>query len=107
MKQRTAKLSAETPQQLIKHINRFMTEAEAMLAGPFTEPVSEEIVKIRSRLNRVSSRIASIYGHARRGTAAGARFTNKTIRAHPYKSLAVALGTGVLLGGLLRRPTSA
>ena len=38
-----------------------------------------------------------------RKVVAGARATDETIRAHPYESLAIALGVGVLLGALIRR----
>jgi ElaB/YqjD/DUF883 family membrane-anchored ribosome-binding protein len=34
---------------------------------------------------------------------AGARCTDATIREHPYQSLALALGVGVIAGALLSR----
>jgi ElaB/YqjD/DUF883 family membrane-anchored ribosome-binding protein len=43
------------------------------------------------------------YGTAKEKVVAGARRTDETIRSHPYESLAVALGVGVLVGALIRR----
>lgn len=37
------------------------------------------------------------------GTVAGAKATDRTIREHPYESLGVAFGLGVLIGVLIAR----
>jgi ElaB/YqjD/DUF883 family membrane-anchored ribosome-binding protein len=47
--------------------------------------------------------LTDAYGRARQGVVAGAQYTDETIRLHPYQSLAVALGVGVLVGALIRR----
>jgi len=44
-----------------------------------------------------------VYDRARHNVVAGAKYTDETIRQHPYQSLAIALGVGVLLGALIRR----
>jgi ElaB/YqjD/DUF883 family membrane-anchored ribosome-binding protein len=47
--------------------------------------------------------LTEAYGKARKSVVAGARYTDETIRTHPYQSLAIALGVGVLVGALIRR----
>lgn len=117
--------TAETPEQLIEHISRLMAEAEAMLAGPHTEQAGTKLENIKQRLEaarqqltqaygrareqigdvygRARDQIAGAYDRARTGVSAGAEYTDQTIRSHPYQSLAVALGIGVVLGALIRR----
>lgn len=109
--------TAETPEQLIEHISRLMAEAEAMIAGPHTEQASGKLASIKERLEaareqltdvygRARESITDAYGRARTNVVAGAKYTDETIRTHPYQSLAIALGVGVLLGALIRRSGS-
>jgi ElaB/YqjD/DUF883 family membrane-anchored ribosome-binding protein len=95
--------SAETPEQLIEHISRLMAEAEAMIAGPMAERSPGRLTEIKDRLESARERLGEVYLSARRNVAAGARYTDETIRAYPYYSLGIALGVGVLLGALIRR----
>jgi ElaB/YqjD/DUF883 family membrane-anchored ribosome-binding protein len=96
--------TAETPEQLIEHISRLMAEAEAMIAGPVSEPAtSTKLADIKERLQDARERLGDVYTRARRSVIAGAKYTDETIREHPYYSLGVALGVGVLLGALIRR----
>ncbi|HWA84585.1 MAG TPA: hypothetical protein VG710_00055 [Opitutus sp.] len=93
----------ETPEEIVEHINRLMSEAESLLVGPVSERVGEKWGEIRSRFDTLQSKATSLYGDARKKVVAGARATDDTIRTHPYESLAIALGVGVLLGALVRR----
>jgi ElaB/YqjD/DUF883 family membrane-anchored ribosome-binding protein len=95
--------AAESPEEMVEHISRLMTEAEALMAGPVTDRAGEKINELRARFESLQSKAASAYNDARKKVAAGARATDDTIRSHPYEALAVALGIGVLLGALVRR----
>ncbi len=106
--------SAETPEQLIEHISRLMAEAEAMIAGPHTDQAGGKLANIKDRLEaareqlsdvygRARDQITDAYGRARKGVVTGAKYTDETIRTHPYQTMAIALGVGVLVGYLLRR----
>lgn len=95
--------SPETPEQLIEHISRLMSEAEAMIAGPVSDQSPGKLTDIKDRLESARARLNEVYAAARTNVVAGARFTDETIRQHPYQSLAIALGIGVLLGALFRR----
>ena len=95
--------TAETPEELIAHINRLMSEAEAMIAGPVTEQAAPRLAEIRERLEGAGQQLNEFYDEARQKLVAGARYTDEAIRTHPYQSIAVALGVGILVGALLRR----
>jgi len=114
MKNRHDTETAETPEQLIEHISRLMAEAEAMIAGPVTEQAGSKMADIKARLETARERLTDVYGRAREGmvnaygsardgVVAGAKYTDEAIRTHPYESLAIALGVGVLIGALIRR----
>lgn len=103
MKNRHNGTTAETPEQLIHHISEMMAEAEAMLAGPVPAEEGGRISEMKSRLESAQAKLADIYGTARRRIVDSARATDQTIRSHPYESLAIALGVGVLIGALLQR----
>src|SRR5437868_9851943 len=104
MKNRTdSSGTAETPEQLIEHISRLMSEAEAMITGPVTEQAGGKLAEIRERLETAREHLTDAYGQARKKVVAGAKYTDETIRQYPYQSLAIALGVGVLLGALIRR----
>lgn len=103
MNQRTDVITYETPEQIVTHISRLMDEAEAMLVGPTVDQSDEEMGEIRLRLEAIESKLAVFYGKARRHFLTGARLADEAICAHPYRSLALALGAGVILGVCLRR----
>ena len=69
-------------------------------AGEF---VGEKTEAMRERLQHAQERLEQFYTTARARVISGARTTDATIRAHPYESLAVAIGVGVLIGALVRR----
>lgn len=103
MKNRHDTGTAETPEQIIEHISRLMSEAEAMLAGPVAEQVSGKISDLKDRLSDARDKMGDMYTQARKKVIAGAKYTDETIREYPYYSIGVALGVGVLVGVLAGR----
>lgn len=103
MKNETEKHRNESPEELIEHISRLMSEAEALLVGPAANVVSDKLGDMRERFSHIQSRVSDFYGDARRRVITGVKATDETIRSHPYESLALTLGIGVLIGALLRR----
>ncbi len=93
----------ETPEEVLEHIAQLMDEAEALLVGPTTEHVGQQLHEMQTKLERMQQKLADVYGDARRKVTAGARATDETIRAHPYESIALALGAGLVLGAVLGR----
>ena len=93
----------ETPEEVAEHISRLMAEAEAMLVGPVADRAADRFSDLRARFETLQHKAVDAYGDARKRVVAGAKATDETIRSHPYESLAIALGIGVLLGALSRR----
>jgi ElaB/YqjD/DUF883 family membrane-anchored ribosome-binding protein len=106
MKNRHEGSTAETPEQLIEHISRLMAEAEAMITGPLAEEAGNKLNSIKERLENAKESVADAYTRARKNVVAGARYTDEAIREHPYQSLGIALGVGVLLGVIIGRKSN-
>lgn len=102
MKDRSSHM-AETPQQLLDDLRHLVSEAEQLIGGAVSEQASEKMEALRARFAQAQERFGELYTDARKRVVAGAQTTDAAIRAHPYETLAIALGIGVLLGMLLRR----
>lgn len=97
------KATIESPEQVVEHLRSLITEAEKTLGSNLAEAGQEKLGAIRERLAEIRERVEEGFTVAREKVCAGAKQADQTIRSHPYESLAVALGVGVLLGALLRR----
>jgi ElaB/YqjD/DUF883 family membrane-anchored ribosome-binding protein len=95
--------TAQTPKELLHDLQALVAEAEAMIADSVTEHSAEAIDSLRSRFVAAQERCADAYAGARKKVIAGAKYTDETIRANPYQSLAIAAGLGLLVGVLLGR----
>jgi ElaB/YqjD/DUF883 family membrane-anchored ribosome-binding protein len=93
-----------TVDALVSELRALVAEAETLL-GQAAVPDASVISGLAARVASARDRLAACCASARDRVVEGARVTDTTIRAHPYESLAVALGIGVLLGALVaRRP---
>ncbi|SRR5258708_5745465 len=101
MKNRTE--SPQSPAEMADHLRALLAEAEKTLAENATEQTRSKIEDLQDRIEDAQEKIKEVYGDARKKVLAGARRADETIRTHPYESLAIALGVGVLLGALIRR----
>lgn len=95
--------TAATPDQLLANLRTLIAEAEETLGEKITEGVEDHLGGVRERLEDAREKAGQLCEAARQKITAGAKQADSTIRSHPYESLAVALGVGVLLGALLRR----
>jgi len=98
--------SAESPEQLVTHLRNMLTEAEQLVGNTAGEYVGEKAEALRERFSAAQERLSELYSAAQEKVVDGAKATDRTIRSHPYESLAIALGVGVLVGALLRRGSS-
>jgi ElaB/YqjD/DUF883 family membrane-anchored ribosome-binding protein len=81
---------------------QLMEDAQALLTA--TAHIAEE--KVVAARNRVAAAIQNgreVLDDLKDKAIAGAKATDETIREHPYQSIGVALGVGVLLGYFLGR----
>ena len=95
--------TAQTPQDLLADLRTLVAEAEKMMGDSLTEHSEDAITALRSRFDAAQERLSEFYLGARKKVIAGAKYTDETIRANPYQSLAIAAGVGLLLGVLLGR----
>lgn len=93
---------ADTPERLLETLRQLVAETEQLVAGA-VEHDAEKMDDIRARIDRANESLQEFYRTSRQKFIAGARRADETIRSHPYESLALSLGFGVLLGALLRR----
>lgn len=95
--------TAHTPKELLHEMQALVGEAQTMMADSLSEHSAEAIDNLRARFGAAQERFAEVYAGAKKKVVAGARYTDTTIRANPYQSLAIALGVGVLVGVLVGR----
>lgn len=95
--------AAQTPHDLYEDLRSLVTDAEKMMGESLSEHSAEAISALRVRFAAAQERLGELYTGARQKVIAGAKCTDEAIRTHPYQSLAIALGAGLLAGVLLGR----
>jgi ElaB/YqjD/DUF883 family membrane-anchored ribosome-binding protein len=63
----------------------------------------EKVAEIRGRLAASLESAKATYRRLEERAVAGAKVADKTIREHPYESVGVAFGVGLLVGVLVGR----
>lgn len=94
---------AQTPEALLNDLRTLVTEAEKIIGASVSEHTEDAMDALRTRYAAAQERIGDLYDGAKTKVIAGAKYTDQTIRANPYQSLAIALGAGLLLGVLIGR----
>lgn len=77
-----------------------------MIEASVSEHTDEAMSALRTRYAAASERVGELYDSARKNVTAGAKYTDETIRANPYQSIAIAAGVGLLVGVLVGRRNS-
>ena len=95
--------AAQTPKELLNDLHTLVADAEKMLGDSVSEHTEDAISALRERFDAAQERLTELYSGARKTVVAGAKYTDETIRANPYQSLAIAAGVGLLVGVLLGR----
>jgi ElaB/YqjD/DUF883 family membrane-anchored ribosome-binding protein len=95
--------AAQTPKELLNDLHELVSEAEKMLGDSISEHTADAVNALRTRYDAAHERLGELYTGARTKVVAGAKYTDETIRANPYQSLAIAAGVGLLVGVLLGR----
>lgn len=99
----TRKTAIETPEQVVEHLRSLIAEAEKTLGSNMSEGTEDKLSSLRDRLADMKEKVEDGLSIAREKIVIGAKQADSAIRTHPYESLAIALGVGVLLGAVLRR----
>jgi ElaB/YqjD/DUF883 family membrane-anchored ribosome-binding protein len=95
--------TAQTPNDLLNDLHTLVAETEKMMGDTVTEHSEDAICALRARFDTAQERLAEFYSGARKKVVAGAKYTDETIRANPYQSLAIAVSVGLLVGILVGR----
>ena len=69
----------------------------------FTSAASEMAEKGRETMRRMGNAWESAKNNIQERAATSARATDRAIRDHPYETIGIAFGVGVLLGVLINR----
>jgi len=101
MKTRT--MAQDSVESVVDTLRNLIDEAEKLIQDGAAAPADEVLADLRARYESVRERASEVLTDARRKVVAGAHQADQTIRHHPYESLAIALGVGVLIGALIRR----
>ena len=94
---------AQSPKDLLDDLHTLVTEAEKVLSEGNSAHSGETMSALRARLDAAQARLGELYATAKQRTLAGAKATDEAIRTHPYQTLAVAAGVGLLVGILIGR----
>jgi ElaB/YqjD/DUF883 family membrane-anchored ribosome-binding protein len=82
------------------------SDAEALLrstADDASDKAKEARARLTAAVEKARETCADLQERTVETAKQVAKKTDDTIRAHPYESIAVAFGVGILLGALLRR----
>ncbi|MBC7369713.1 MAG: DUF883 family protein [Undibacterium sp.] len=95
--------AAQTPKELLAELQTLVLEAEKMMGDSLSEHTADAMTSLRERFDATQERLGEIYEGAKKRVVAGAKYTDETVRANPYQSIAIAAGVGLLVGVLLGR----
>lgn len=94
--------STEARQRVKDDLQTLMHDAEGLIKATAGD-MSEKAQAARSKLKEALEKAKATYQSLEQKTVEMAKATDKCIRAHPYESIGVAFGLGVLLGVLIGR----
>ncbi len=88
-----------TTERLVSDLKLLVRDAEEMVEAT-AQDVSDRAKEARARLRRAVASARETCDGLQDRAVAGARAADNVIREHPYQSIGIALGVGVLLGVL-------
>jgi ElaB/YqjD/DUF883 family membrane-anchored ribosome-binding protein len=94
--------SQEANQELASDLKQVAHDAEALLKATAGE-TSEKVKEVRSRLTQALESAKETCARIQDKTVQAAKATDHAIREHPYESIGIAFGVGLLIGVLVGR----
>jgi len=92
----------QTSKRLVGDLKVAMRDAEELVKATGGE-VGERIGAVRNRLEEAVDATKTTYKELEDRTLATAKATDRCIREHPYQTIGVAFGLGLLIGALAGR----
>ncbi len=94
--------TAENTQNLVGDLKAAMNEAEEAMRATAGQS-GDRVGDVRSRLAAALDSAKAACQRLEDKTVAAAKATDRVIRDHPYESIGVAFGLGLLIGVLVAR----
>jgi ElaB/YqjD/DUF883 family membrane-anchored ribosome-binding protein len=92
----------QTNDRLVTDLKKSIGHAEDVL-GAAAGQAGEKATEMRNRLAAVIESAKATCQRLEEKTVAAAKATDRVIREHPYESIGVAFGLGMLIGVLVTR----
>jgi len=92
----------ESMEKLVTDLKNLSRDAEAVLQATAGE-AGDKINELRSRLASALDSAKVVLERIEEKAVEGAKAADKTIREHPYESIGIAFGVGLLIGVLVAR----
>lgn len=92
----------ESTEKLLQDLRAVVHDGEELLKAGANE-LSERGTAVRERLTAALELAKETRRKLEERAVAGARATDRIVREHPYESIGVAFGVGMLLGVLINR----
>lgn len=93
-------------ERVLADLKTLADDAEALLratADDASDKAKEARARVTAALEKAKSTYEDLQAQGVASAKAAVRKADDTIRAHPYESIGIAFGFGLLLGALLRR----
>jgi ElaB/YqjD/DUF883 family membrane-anchored ribosome-binding protein len=94
--------TAEANAQLARDLKAVVRDAEELMKATAGQ-AGEKLTELRGRLATALESAKGTCRHLEEKTAAAAKATDRCIREHPYETIGVAFGVGLLIGVLVGR----
>jgi ElaB/YqjD/DUF883 family membrane-anchored ribosome-binding protein len=98
--------SAMARERVVRDLKTLARDSEALLkatAGDLSEKAGEARKRLSGALERAKATCAELQEQAITAAKAAAKRTDTAIRDHPYQSIGIAFGIGLLVGVLVAR----
>ncbi len=92
----------DSTQKLLHDLRQVVQDGEEVLRAGAGE-LGEKSVAARAKLSAALESAKETCRKLQEKTIAGAKATDKVIREHPYQSIGIAFGLGLLIGVLVNR----
>ena len=102
MESRTTGEIQESTEKLLEDLRAVVEDGEELLKAGASE-LSDRGMAARERLSAALELAKETRRKLEERAMAGAKATDKVIREHPYESIGIAFGVGMLLGVLIHR----
>ena len=93
-------------ERVLADMRALARDAESLLkatADDVSEKAKDARIRVSAALDRAKTTYADLQEHGIESARAAVKQADETIRSHPYESVGVAFGIGILIGAILRR----